>query len=114
MILATRILGFVNAPALMQKVLAGCLNERVDVEIYRKRRDVMKAIFDDAGLSYAPPEGAFYLFVKSPVKDELAFCKALVNEYVLAVPGRGFRLAWICALHVLRGRGNYQGSCTRN
>jgi len=90
MILATRILGFVNAPALMQKVLAGCLNERVDVEIYRKRRDVMKAIFDDAGLCYAPPEGAFYLFVKSPVKDELAFCNALVNEYVLAVPGRGF------------------------
>jgi aspartate aminotransferase len=90
MILATRILGFVNAPALMQKVLAGCLNERVDVEIYRKRRDVMKAIFDDAGLSYAPPEGAFYLFVKSPVKDELAFCNALVNECVLAVPGRGF------------------------
>ncbi|HVN70870.1 MAG TPA: pyridoxal phosphate-dependent aminotransferase, partial [Desulfomonilia bacterium] len=44
MILATRILGFVNAPALMQKVLADCLNERVDVEVYRKRRDVMKEI----------------------------------------------------------------------
>jgi aspartate aminotransferase len=90
MIMATRILGFVNAPALMQKVLAGCLNERVDVEIYRKRRDVMKAIFDDAGLTYSPPEGAFYLFVKSPIEDELAFCNCLVNECVLAVPGRGF------------------------
>jgi aspartate aminotransferase len=90
MILATRILGFVNAPALMQKVMAGCLDERVDVEIYRKRRDVMKAIFDDAGLSYAAPEGAFYLFVKSPIEDELAFCNFLVNECVLAVPGRGF------------------------
>ncbi len=93
MILATRILGFVNAPALMQKVLAECLNERVDVEVYRKRRDVMKEIFDDAGLSYAPPEGAFYLFVKSPIEDELAFCNDLVNECVLAVPGRGFGLS---------------------
>ncbi len=90
MILATRILGFVNAPALMQKVLSESLNEKVDVEIYRRRRDVMKAIFDGAGLSYSPPEGAFYLFVKSPVEDELAFCKDLVDECVLAVPGRGF------------------------
>jgi len=90
MILATRILGFVNAPALMQKVLADCLDERVDVEIYRRRRDVMKAIFDDAGLRYASPDGAFYLFVQSPVKDEMTFLNALVDERVLAVPGRGF------------------------
>jgi aspartate aminotransferase len=90
MILATRILGFVNAPALMQKVLAECLNDRVDVEIYRKRRDVMMAVFDEAGLQYSPPEGAFYLFVKSPIEDEIAFCNTLVNECVLAVPGRGF------------------------
>jgi aspartate aminotransferase len=90
MILATRILGFVNAPALMQKVLADCLDERVDVEIYRRRRDVMKAIFDDAGLRYASPDGAFYLFVQSPVEDETIFCNALVDERVLAVPGRGF------------------------
>jgi len=89
-ILATRILGFVNAPALMQKVLAACLDERVDISIYKKRRDAMRSIFDQAGLSYALPEGAFYLFVKSPVEDDLAFCNALVNERVLAVPGRGF------------------------
>lgn len=90
MILATRILGFVNAPALMQKVIAECLNDRVDVEIYRTRRDVMCAIFDEAGLTYAPPEGAFYLFVKSPLEDEVDFCNALLEERVLAVPGRGF------------------------
>ncbi|HPI93079.1 MAG TPA: pyridoxal phosphate-dependent aminotransferase [Deltaproteobacteria bacterium] len=90
MILATRILGFVNAPALMQKVLAECLNDRVDVEIYRARRDVMCAVFDEAGLTYAPAEGAFYLFVKSPLSDEVAFCNLLVEERVLAVPGRGF------------------------
>lgn len=90
MILATRILGFVNAPALMQKVLALSLNDRVDVEIYHRRREAMKAVMDKAGLSYCPPEGAFYLFVKSPIEDELAFCNSLVNERVLAVPGRGF------------------------
>jgi aspartate aminotransferase len=90
MVLATRILGFVNAPALMQKVLAACLSERVDVSIYKRRRDAMRSIFDEAGLTYALPEGAFYLFVKSPVEDDLAFCNALVNERVLAVPGRGF------------------------
>jgi aspartate aminotransferase len=90
LILATRILGFVNAPALMQKVLAGCLNERVDVSIYKRRRDVMRSIFDEIGLSYAPPEGAFYLFVRSPIEDDLAFCNALVAERILAVPGRGF------------------------
>jgi len=90
MILATRILGFVNAPALMQKVLMESRSERVDVDIYRKRRDAMTAIFDEAGLSYCPPEGAFYLFVKSPLEDELAFCNLLVDECVLAVPGRGF------------------------
>ncbi len=90
MILATRILGFVNAPALMQKVLADCLHESVNVEIYRKRRDAMCSVLDSAGLAYAPPEGAFYLFVRSPVKDEVAFCTALLEERVLAVPGRGF------------------------
>lgn len=90
MILATRILGFVNAPALMQKVMAECLDDRVDVDIYRTRRDVMCAVFDEAGLTYAPPEGAFYLFVKSPLEDEVAFCNLLVEERVLAVPGRGF------------------------
>ncbi|MCU0575998.1 MAG: pyridoxal phosphate-dependent aminotransferase [Desulfobacterota bacterium] len=90
MILATRILGFVNAPALMQKVLAECLNDRVDVQIYRARRDVMCAVFDRAGLTYVPPEGAFYLFVKSPLQDEVAFCTLLLEERVLAVPGRGF------------------------
>jgi aspartate aminotransferase len=50
----------------------------------------MRSIFDETGLSYALPEGAFYLFVKSPVEDDLVFCNALVNERVLAVPGRGF------------------------
>ena len=47
-------------------------------------------ILDEAGLSYVPPEGTFYLFVKSPLKDDVAFCNALVKEKILAVPGKGF------------------------
>ena len=90
MVLATRILGFVNAPALMQRVYAECLNERVDVALYARRRDALRAIFDASGLSYAPPEGTFYLFVKSPLQDETVFCQELLKERILAVPGRGF------------------------
>ena len=90
MILATRILGFVNAPALMQKVLAQCIHDTIDVSIYKKRRDLFTAILETAGLSYVPPEGTFYLFVKSPIEDDVAFCSALVKENILAVPGKGF------------------------
>ncbi|HOO37436.1 MAG TPA: pyridoxal phosphate-dependent aminotransferase [Deltaproteobacteria bacterium] len=90
MILATRILGFVNAPALMQKVLAQCIHDSIDVSIYKRRRDMFTDILDEAGLTYVPPEGTFYLFVKSPLKDDVAFCNALVKENILAVPGKGF------------------------
>jgi aspartate aminotransferase len=90
LVLATRILGFVNAPALMQQVYAACLGESVDISLYEKRRDVFMEILDSAGLTYVPPEGAFYLFVKSPLEDDVAFCSALLEENILAVPGRGF------------------------
>jgi len=90
MILATRILGFVNAPALMQKVLASCIRDSIDVSVYRSRRDLLREILDEAGLTYAPPEGTFYLFVKSPIADDVAFCNALLKEKILAVPGTGF------------------------
>jgi len=90
MTMANRILGFVNAPAMMQRVLAECLTYGVDMGIYQKRRDLLRAILDDCGLSYAPPEGTFYLFVKTPIPDDIAFCNALVQERILAVPGTGF------------------------
>ena len=90
MILATRILGFVNAPALMQKVFAQCINDSIDISVYRSRRDLLRGILDEAGLSYAPPEGTFYFFVKSPISDDVAFCNALLKEKILAVPGTGF------------------------
>jgi len=90
MTMANRILGFVNAPAMMQRVLAECLACAVDMSIYQKRRDLLRAIFDESSLVYAPPEGTFYLFVKSPMPDDVAFCNVLVQERVLAVPGTGF------------------------
>ncbi|MDT8271590.1 MAG: aminotransferase class I/II-fold pyridoxal phosphate-dependent enzyme, partial [Desulfomonilia bacterium] len=90
MILATRILGFVNAPALMQQVFSQCLSCGVDVSIYQRRRDLFTSILDEAGLGYAKPEGTFYLFARSPIEDDIAFCSALVNERILAVPGKGF------------------------
>jgi len=90
MILATRILGFVNAPGLMQRVFAACIEDSVDIGVYKRRRDTFTAILDNVGLSYARPEGAFYLFVKSPMEDDIAFCKRLLEERILAVPGKGF------------------------
>ncbi|HPA84567.1 MAG TPA: aminotransferase class I/II-fold pyridoxal phosphate-dependent enzyme, partial [Deltaproteobacteria bacterium] len=111
LILATRILGFVNAPSLMQKVYAACLceGECIDVARYEERRDLFTGILDDAGLEYAPPEGAFYLFVKSPLEDDVAFCSELVKEKILAVPGRGFgwpgyvRFAYCVSIESIRG-----------
>jgi aspartate aminotransferase len=92
LVLATRILGFVNAPAVMQKVYAAGLKsgESVDVSLYKRRRDLFTEILDSAGLTYVPPEGAFYLFVKSPLEDDVAFCTELLKENILAVPGKGF------------------------
>ena len=90
MTMANRILGFVNAPAMMQRILAECLTYGVDMDIYRKRRDLFRDILDDSGLPYAPPEGTFYLFVKAPIADDIAFCGTLVKERILAVPGTGF------------------------
>jgi aspartate aminotransferase len=85
-----RVLGFVNAPGLMQKTVAEILDERVDVDIYRRRRDLLVEAVSAAGLSFAKPEGAFYLFVKSPVEDELVFLEKLAKYNILAVPGFGF------------------------
>jgi aspartate aminotransferase len=94
---ATRVLGFVNAPALMQRIVAELTEARVDVSIYQRRRDAFTSVLDEAGIEYALPEGAFYLFCKVPPKkgssgpgDDLAFVGALKEKLVLAVPGTGF------------------------
>lgn len=88
--LANRILGFVNAPALMQKVVAQLQDVSVDCSVYEKRRDIFCDILDAAGFSFLHPKGALYLFPKSPIEDDVKFCALLQENMILAVPGRGF------------------------
>ncbi len=90
MTLANRILGFVNAPALMQRVIATLQGMTVETEIYTKRREIFCTILADAGLEFIPPKGAFYIFPKSPIEDDAEFVAHLQKYKILAVPGRGF------------------------
>ncbi len=87
---ALRTLGFVNAPALMQRVVAEIQDATVDVSEYRKKRDFMYAALTDIGYSCVRPDGAFYLFPESPIADDLEFVKLLQSKLVLTVPGVGF------------------------
>jgi aspartate aminotransferase len=86
-----RTLGFVNAPALMQKVVAELQGTHVDVGLYQRRRDTLCEALAGIGYRFHRPEGAFYLFPQSPIPDDVAFCQMLVEEKVLATPGVGFK-----------------------
>jgi len=89
-VLANRILGFVNAPALMQRVVTHLQGACVDVGVYQARRDLFCQGLADAGYELIKPRGAFYLFPKSPVADEVSFVRSLQEENILVVPGSGF------------------------
>jgi len=100
LIYTTRILGFVNAPALMQRIVALLTEESVDVSIYARRRDAFMKVLNEAGIEYIIPEGAFYMFCKTParklgmnndsVADDRAFVEHLKKFLILGVPGSGF------------------------
>ena len=90
MTLATRILGFINAPAFMQRVVAELQGVTVDNSIYTRRREIFCNILENAGYDFIKPKGAFYLFPRSPIEDDVAFCSLLQKQKILAVPGRGF------------------------
>jgi aspartate aminotransferase len=90
MTLANRILGFVNAPALMQRVVAGLQGQTVDTSIYQKRRDMLCEALAGYGYQFLRPKGAFYLFPRSPFPDDTAFVKVLQEQNILTVPGSGF------------------------
>jgi aspartate aminotransferase len=92
MILCTRILGFVNAPSLMQRVVARTLGESIDVGLYKKKRDVLCGGLKSFGYEFLQPKGTFYLLPKAPGGDDLEFVEALQRELILTVPGRGFAL----------------------
>lgn len=87
---ATRILGFVNAPTLQQKVVKYCLNAQTDISYYDRNRETLYNGLTEMGFSCVKPEGAFYLFVKSPIEDEKAFCAMAKNYNILIVPGSSF------------------------
>lgn len=87
---ATRILGYVNAPSFFQRVVARCLEEKADIAYYDRNRETLYEGLKKAGLSCIKPEGAFYLFVKSPLEDEKAFCEKAKKQNLLLVPGSSF------------------------
>ncbi|TVM36647.1 pyridoxal phosphate-dependent aminotransferase [Oceanidesulfovibrio marinus] len=92
-VLANRILGFVNAPAIGQHLVADGLGTAVDTTVYAKRRAAMAKVLEDAGIEFSMPKGGFYFFPKVPARfegDDVAFVNRLAEELVLAVPGRGF------------------------
>ncbi len=90
LVFANRTLGFVNAPALMQRLVAKLQGETIDVGAYRAKRDRLHAALAGAGYDVALPQGAFYLFPRCPEGDDVRFALRLVEEGVLVVPGRGF------------------------
>ena len=90
MALANRILGFVNAPALMQRVVASVQGISVDISAYARKRELLCKGLEDFGYDFLRPAGAFYLFPRTPVPDDVTFVQALQEELILTVPGSGF------------------------
>ena len=88
--IANRVLGFVNAPSLQQLMIKECLNERTDVDAYDVNRKFLYQELTDMGFECVKPEGAFYLFVKSPVADEKAFVAEAKKHHLLLVPATSF------------------------
>jgi aspartate aminotransferase len=98
----TRVLGFVNAPALMQRCVARLTETKVDVATYKRRRDTFTKVLDEAGIKYAEPEGAFYIFARVPLRsgeteaDDAAFSEHLKKYLILGVPGGSFgKRGWL-------------------
>jgi aspartate aminotransferase len=90
MVLCNRILGFVNAPALMQRVIADIQGLRVNVGEYERKRNLLCEGLAACGYEFHKPEGAFYLFPKTPIADDVLFVRALQKRRILTVPGSGF------------------------
>ncbi len=90
MALANRILGFVNAPGLMQRIVASLQGSSVDISAYARKKDILCNGLADSGYDFVEPPGAFYLFPKTPVPDDVTFVKELQKELILTVPGSGF------------------------
>lgn len=107
-IFSARVLGFVNAPSLFQKVVAEHLDLATGVDSYKERRDVLYGILREAGFECTLPGGAFYLFVKSPDPDDAAFAQAALRRNIIVVGGTGFgypgyfRLAYCVSMETIK------------
>ena len=90
MTFANRILGFVNAPALMQRIVAEIQGASADLSAYARKRELLCRGLAECGYEFIKPSGAFYLFPKTPFPDDVGFVHLLKEEMILAVPGSGF------------------------
>lgn len=88
--IANRILGFVNSPSLMQLVVAECLDEKTDIAYYARNRETLYDGLTKLGFKCVKPEGAFYLFMQTPIEDDAAFSQAAKKYNILVVPGSAF------------------------
>ena len=90
LVLCNRILGFVNAPALMQRAVAAIINDTADISEYQRKKDILCNGLKKIGYEFIDPRGTFYLFPKAPGGDDIEFIETLKKELILAVPGSGF------------------------
>lgn len=90
MVFCNRTLGFVSASALWQKVVAECIDEKIEIEDYREKRDMLYNHLTKLGFEVRKPEGTFYLFPKSPIEDDFEFVQKALKYNILVVPGSGF------------------------
>lgn len=95
---ATRILGFVNAPSLMQRAVTYCLDAKVDLDKYNKNREFLYSNLRSFGYECVKPQGAFYLFIKSFEEDDQAFVRAAKQHNILLVPGSSFGCRGYCRI----------------
>ncbi len=95
---ANRILGFVNAPSLIQRVVAKCLDSEVDISVYNRNRELLYNSLVQYGYTCVKPEGAFYLFIKALKEDDIAFCAAAKKHNILIVPGTSFGCPGYCRI----------------
>lgn len=108
LIYCNRVLGFVNAPALFQKVIAKTIDSSVDINVYKERRDLLYNGLTSLGYECVKPDGAFYLFPKSLIADDVEFKNRAVKYNLLIVPGSGFggpghfRLAYCVSLETIK------------
>lgn len=87
---ANRILGYVNAPSMFQLVVARCIDEKTDISYYERNRNTLYEGLVKLGFTCRKPEGAFYLFMKSPIENEKVFCEMAKKYNILIVPGSSF------------------------